>query len=130
MKVLSLKYQQCLLHVSTLTAEGGFKTGPFRHLSSHVFQSQRFLKYLSYEAQFFSKNPKFYGDFRNAMKFPQKVFGFLDNSIRIGCGKVFVLSRKNLSSVINVLTNRPKIWDFTKREFLQLILYQTKEKIG
>ena len=77
MKVLSRKYQQCLLHVNTLTAEGGFKTGPFWHLSSHVFQSQRFLKYLSYEAQFFFKKSKILWRFQKRNEISTKNVWFL-----------------------------------------------------
>ena len=34
-----------------MTAEG-ISAGPFMRLSNHIFQSQQFLKYLSYEAHF------------------------------------------------------------------------------
>ena len=63
---------------------------------------------------FFSQCSKFYEDFKNPIKFPEKVFGFLDKSIGVGCAKFFILSRKNFSSVLNVFTNKPKIWDLPK----------------
>ena len=77
---------------------------------------------------FFWKCLKFYEDFKNAIKFPGKVFGFLDNCIRIGCGKLFVLWQKNLSSVINVLTSRPNISEFNKREVFKLNACKSGEK--
>ena len=55
-----------------LTAEGFSETRPFMHLSNHVFWSQQFQKYLSYETHFPSKN---------AIKIKQNVFNFLDNCI-------------------------------------------------
>ena len=39
--------------VNTLTAEGCSKIGPFKHLTSHLFWSQQFRKYLSYETHLF-----------------------------------------------------------------------------
>ena len=78
---------------------------------------------------FFSKCWKFYVDFENAIKFAKKVFGFLDNCIRVGGGKFFILWRKNLSSVINVLTKSPKISDLTEREVFELSLSQSDERI-
>ena len=50
----------------------------------------------------FSKYWKFYEDFKNPIKFPWTNFGFLDNCVRIGCGKFSVLWQEYLSSVINV----------------------------
>ena len=35
-----------------------------------------------------------------------------------------------LSSVVNVFTNSPKIWDHTKTDFFQLNLPRIQEKIG
>ena len=39
--------------IYTLTAEEFSETSPFMYLSNHVFRSQYFQKYLSYEAHFF-----------------------------------------------------------------------------
>ena len=78
---------------------------------------------------YFSKSSKFYEDFKNAIKFPEKCFGFLDNCIRVGYGKFSVLWAENLSSVINALKNRPVISDLSKRDVFQLNLPQNYERI-
>ena len=47
------------------------------HSSIHVFQSEKFWKYLSYEAHaFLKKHSKFYVDSKNAVKYPQNIFEF------------------------------------------------------
>ena len=43
------RYQQYLGPVNTLTAEELTEKGPFTNLSTPLFQSQSFRKYLSYE---------------------------------------------------------------------------------
>ena len=52
-KVLSCILLQCLGPVKILTAEGCSETGDAMHLSNHVFRTQKFRQYLSYEAQLF-----------------------------------------------------------------------------
>ena len=71
----------------------------------------------------------FYVDFRNGIKFWQKVIDFLDNCIWTGCGSFSLLWREYLPSAVNVLTNSPKISDQTKREIFQLNLSQIDGKL-
>ena len=49
-------FQQCLGPFDMLTIEGCSETGPFRHLSNHVFRSIYFRKYISYEAHLLFQN--------------------------------------------------------------------------
>ena len=53
-------------------------------------------------------------------KIEKKFFYVLDNWISIGCVKMPLLRREYLSSAINVLTNSPKMFHMTKRDFLKL----------
>ena len=76
------RFQQCSGPVDMLTAGGCSQKGLFRYLSKRVFHSQEYKKYLSYEADFFSKKClKISIDFRNAMKFWEKNLDFLHNCI-------------------------------------------------
>ena len=55
--------------------EGFSETRPFIHLSKHVFHSQLFQKYLSYEAFFFfSKCSKFNVQSKTAIEIEKKFF--------------------------------------------------------
>ena len=69
---------------------------------------------------FFSKCSKIEVKFKNDAKNLQKGFCFLGNCIWISSFKLSLLRREYLSSIVNVLTNRPKILHTTKRDFLQL----------
>ena len=56
------------------TMEGFSEIRPFIHLSKHVFHSQLFQKYLSYEAYFFSKCSKFNVHSKTAIEIEKKFF--------------------------------------------------------
>ena len=47
----------------------------------------------------------------------KKLFVFIDNGVRIGCGKLSLLRREYLSSAVNVLTNSYKALCLTKTDF-------------
>ena len=79
-------------------------------------------------SRFISKCSKFYVYLKNAIKFPQKASGFLDNCIWIGCEEFSLLWQEYLSSAVDVLTKSPKILDLTKIEVLQLNLCQNDGK--
>ena len=97
------------------------KTGLVRHLSNHVFRSRYFRKYLSYEGHSFSKMLKIWSTFqKNLEKNWQKCFCFLDDCLWIGSVKFSLLRKEYLSSVVNMLTDSPKILHITKRNFFQL----------
>ena len=53
-------------------------------------------------------------------KIEKKAVCFLDNGVRIGCLKLFLLRREYLSSAVNVLTNTYKAFHLTKTEFFRL----------
>ena len=69
---------------------------------------------------FLSKYSKFHLYFINELKNWQKVLCFSDNSIWIGIVKLYLLKTGHFSSPANVLESRPKIWQLTSRDFLQL----------
>ena len=54
--MLQRSFQQGLGAVNLLTAEGSSETVPFPQSSNHVFRSQEFSKYLSYEAHLLFRN--------------------------------------------------------------------------
>ena len=56
------------------------------------------------------------------MKNPEKVFRFRDKSVWISWRKFSVLRQEYLSSAVNVLENRLKIYDQSKAVFFQLNL--------
>ena len=66
-------------------------------------------------------------DFRNSEKNWEKVFCFWDNSIWIGCVKLFLLRREYLSSAFNVLANSLKNFHSTKRNFFQFIYVHSNQ---
>ena len=76
----------------------------------------------------FFKILKILHEFLKHNKTERIFFVFLDNSIRVACGKFPVFLAENLSTVISVLTNNPKILDLTKREVFQLDLPQSDER--
>ena len=117
-KVLSCRFQQYLGPFIMLTVKVSSRTGLFRNLTNHFFHSLHYQKYISYEAPLFLMF-KFDVDFRIAVKNVEKVFCFLDNWIRIGCGKFSLLQTEYLPSAVNVLANSPKLLDITKRDIFQ-----------
>ena len=54
-----LKFQQCFVPVTKLSDKGFCEGQRFRHLRNHIFPSQQFQKYLSYENQLLFKILKF-----------------------------------------------------------------------
>ena len=68
-------------------------------------------------------------DFRNAEKNWEEVFSFWDNSIWISSVKLSLLCREYLSSAVNVLTNRLRIFHSTKKNFSQLNYVHSDQKI-
>ena len=52
---------------------------------------------------------KFHVDTKNAKNRSQKVYGFFDNVIRVGNGKLSLLLREYSQLIVNVLTSCPKI---------------------
>ena len=72
----------------------------------------------------------FFKRFKKAITYSKKVFSFWNKCIWNGCGKFSLLWREYLSSIVNVLTNSPKISDLTKREVSQLALSQNDEQRG
>ena len=59
----------------------------------------------------------------------EKIFWFGDNCIRIRCLKHSFLLREYFLSGENMLTNSVKITDTTKTEYLELIFFQSDQKI-
>ena len=64
------------------------------------------------------------------MKNPEKVFRFWDKSVWRFCRKFSVFRQEYLSSAVNVLANRLKIYDQSKAVFFQLNLPGIHEKKG
>ena len=79
---------------------------------------------------FFFEIFKFFERLEKHSKISEKVFGFWDNYICIGCGKISVLWGEKLSLVIIVSINSPQFWQLIKREVFQLNLPKSDEKIG
>ena len=126
MKVLSCRFQQCLEPFPMLIPEGSSETDLFRHLSKHVFRSPYFPKYLGYEGHlFFPRRSKFDLHPKHSEKNRQKGFCFIYNWTPIACIKLSLLRTEYLSSVFNVLTNSPKIFHITQRNFFELNLLLT-----
>ena len=82
------------------------------------------------DSYFFSKSCKFHAHFRNAIKNPERVFRFLDNSIWSCCGKLCIFRQEYLSSGVNVLANSLQIYDHSKAVFFQLTLPGTHGEKG
>ena len=125
-KVLLCRFQQCLGGFNVFSVKGYSETGLFRHLSIHVFRSPKFRKYIGYQDHLFFQNDV---NFRITAKNAEKWLYLLDNCIWIGCRKFSLLRRKYLSSVVNVLTNSPKISHITNRDIFQLNFNHCDQKI-
>ena len=67
--------QEFLRLVNMFTAEGFSERRPVMILNKHI------QKYLTQEADFFSKHCIFNSDSENAKKMPQNIYGFLDNLV-------------------------------------------------
>ena len=72
---------------------------------------------------FFSKNPKFFLDFQNAITLPENVAGFEDNCVWTCYGSFCQLWQEYMWWAVNVLKSRPQISDRTKRHDTQLNLF-------
>ena len=121
LKVALSRYEEAFSPFPTFVVEGSPKTGFYRHLSNPFFRRRYIGEYIGHEGHlFFWKYSKFNVDFKKAAKNSEKVFSFWDNSIWIGCVKLFLLRRENLSSSINMLTNSLKILHSTNIDFRQL----------
>ena len=59
-------------------------------------------------------------DFKNGKDNSEKDFCFLYNCFRIGCIKLSLLRIEYSALTVNMLTNSPKIFHMTKRDFFQL----------
>ena len=121
-KVVSFRFQQCLVPLTKLLLEGTSERGLLRHLYNHVFR-----KYISYDSHIFWKMFKISSRFQNCQKKFKKNFFFWDNCIWIGCLKLSLLRRENLSWAVNMLTNIDKTLHITKRDFLQLNYLQSEQ---
>ena len=126
-KLLSCRSQQCLGPFTLLLFEGSSETRLFRQLSNHVFCSSKFSKYISYEGHLFFKMFKFSSRFLKCRKKCGKFFCFLDKFIWIGSVKLTVFRTEFLSSVMNVLTNSPKVLLISKRDFSKLKFLHSDE---
>ena len=122
MQVLSCRFQQCLVLFAMLLVEGSCATGPFRYLSEQVFSSPYFREYISFEGLFFFKMLKIWSRYQKFDLDIRLFICFSDICIGIGCIKLSLLTRKYLSSVVNLLTNSPKIFYITKTDFSRLNL--------
>ena len=119
--MLTCKFQQVLGAFTMFLFEGSLETGLFTHWCNHLFRSQQFRKYLTYESYlFFWKGSKFKLDFKNAKKNGEKVFCFRVNCIWIGCVKLSLLRREYLPSALSVLGKSLEILHITKINLLQV----------
>ena len=75
-----------------------------------------------WHSSFFSKYCKFLAHFRNAIKNPERVFRFWDNSVWSCCRKFCILRQEHLPPAVNVLANSLKIFNQSKAVFFQLNL--------
>ena len=127
--VLSCRFQQCLDPFTMLLVERSSETGLFRHLSDHVLGVRNLKSTSALSVIFFKKYAKFILDFKNAESIREKLSSFWNNCIWIRCVKLSRFRREYLSSVVNVLTNRPKILKITKRDFSQLNCLHSDQQI-
>ena len=119
-KMLSFRFQHCLIPCTMLFVQGFSEMRLFRHLSNNVFENPQFRKYIGYEGHlFFWKCAKCYLHFKITEKMA-KSFCVLDNCIWNGCFNFSLLGRENLWPAVNVFTKYPKILHITKRNLFQL----------
>ena len=116
-KLVSFRFQHCLIPVTMLLVEGSSETALFRHLFNHVFGVRNFRNTSAMTVIFFWKYLKLNLDSKNASTNWENNFYFWDNFIWIGFFKFSLLRREYLWPVFNVLTNSPKILHITKRDF-------------
>lgn len=94
---------RCFGEVTKLTAKMCSDTDSFKYFSNHVFWSQEFAKYLSYEAPLFAQHIQtFYADFKWTMKIGGKFFLFLEKSVLSECGKFSLVWTEYLSLAFHV----------------------------
>ena len=72
---------------------------------------------------FFSKWLKSYVHFENAIKFAKTIDEIEDNCVWTCCSSFCQLWQEYIWSAVNVLNNRPKISDPTKRHDTQLNMF-------
>ena len=120
-KVVSFRFQPCLIRFTMLLVEGSSEMQLFRYLTNNIFRNPQFQNYISYEGHLFLKVFKILSPFyRNAAKNWEKGFSFLDNCIWIGCRNLSLIREENLWPAVNVFTNSSKNMYITKRDFFQL----------
>ena len=120
-KVLRLRFLQCLVTFTMLLVEGYSETILFRDLYDHVIGGCSFENRKSMRVIFFFKIFKIYSSFQKRSKKMRNVFLFWGNSILIGIVKLVssLLRTGYFSSSANVLKSCPKIWPAYDRDFLQ-----------
>ena len=107
--------------LTMLLVERSSERGILRHLFNNLFLSAKFRKYISCERSLFLKKCT---KFNLALKKSETSWGnvicFLDNCIWIGRLGLSLLSRKYLSSAVNMLTDILKTFHITKKIFFKL----------
>ena len=115
-KVVSLGFKQCLVHLTCCFRKGPMKAD-FLEIWLTTFFTVRNLGNTSAMKVIFAwKCSKFNLHFKNAEANRENVLSFRDNSIWIGCLILSLLRRKYFSSAVNMLTNIVKTFHVTKRE--------------
>ena len=119
-KVVWFRFEKLLVPIAMLLVQGSSEMGFFRHILTTFFESVISDMTQLWGTSFFWKCLKFNLEFKIAKRHREIVSCFSDNSIWIGCLKLSLLRRKDLSSAVHVLTNRLKILHIPNRDFFQL----------
>ena len=107
-------------------SKGRLKTDLLDIYLTTSFGVHKFQNTLAMKVIFFLKMSKLESKFKNYKKKKKKkkksenIFRFWDNCISKCCYRLSLLTRENLLSAVNELTNSPKILHITQRDFFNM----------
>ena len=99
-------------------SKGPLRRDFFDTYLSTVFRVCKFKNTSAMRVIFFLEMLKSQPKFRKCIEILRNVFNFWDNSIWKCCKKLPLLRREYLSSAVNGLTNSPKIFHISQRNFI------------
>ena len=128
-KVLPLILKHCFDPFNRLPLKWSSEVDFLNIYLTTCFGVRKFEDTYAMRVTFFVKSLKFDLDLKNAQSNWEKGFCSWDNSISIGCIKLSLLRRENLSSVVGLLTDSLNTLNITINDFFQLSYLHNNQQI-
>ena len=129
-QVVLFRFQQCLLPFTCCFAKNRMKLDFFEIWLTTFFWVHNVGNTATMKVILLLKMFKILSSFQNCRNKFRKCFFFWDNCIWIGCLKLSLLRRENLSSAVNMLTNILRLSISLKAIFCKWIDFTVSNKYG